>query len=156
MESQPWNLPNIVMAALTAPLFRTSSPGPNFRFSENVCSSLRWSSQRNSISVKGGLAEELILFILLRTALKILFSELNSNVTRGTKFYSEMLSNKSTCSYVLWEHSMALMFWADPNHWCLSWFKMSCCTWALFKTLVFVGMLTAKSLFKSSKRATIL
>ena len=26
MESQPWNLPNIVMAALTAPLFRTWSP----------------------------------------------------------------------------------------------------------------------------------
>ena len=26
MESQPWNLPNIVMATLTAPLFRTWSP----------------------------------------------------------------------------------------------------------------------------------
>ena len=34
--------------------------------------------------------------------------------------------------------------WADANHWRLPRFKMSCCTWASFKTLVFVGMLTAK------------
>ena len=34
--------------------------------------------------------------------------------------------------------------WADANHWRLPQFKMSCCTWASFKTLVFVGMLTAK------------
>jgi len=36
MESQPWNLPNIVMAALTAPLFRTWSP----------ISDLQWMSVR--------------------------------------------------------------------------------------------------------------
>ena len=34
--------------------------------------------------------------------------------------------------------------WADANHWHLPRFKMCCCTWASFKTLVFVGMLTAK------------
>ena len=82
MESQPWNLCNIAMAALTAPLFRTWSPIQIFR---NVCSSLRWSSQRNSTFVKGGL-EELLLFIMLITALNSLFSELHSNVICATKF----------------------------------------------------------------------
>ena len=81
---------------------------------------------------------------MLITALNLLFSELHSNVICATKFYSEMLSIKSTCSYVLWERLMALIFWADANHWRLPRFKMSCCTWASFKTLVFVGMLTAK------------
>ena len=99
---------------------------------------------RNSIFVKGGWVEELLLFIMLITALNLLFSELHSNVICATKFYSEMLSIKSTCSYVLWERSMALIFWADANHWRFPRFKMSCCTRASFKTLVFVGMLTAK------------
>ena len=83
---------------------------------------------------------------MLITALNLLFSELHSNVICATKFFSEMLSIKSTCacSYVLWELSMALLFWAAANHWCFPWFKMSCCTWASFKTLVFVEMLTAK------------
>ena len=38
----------------------------------------------------------------------------------------------------------ALIFWAAANHCRFPRFKMSCCTWASFKTLVFVGMLTAK------------
>ena len=59
---------------------------PNFRCSANVCSSLRWSSQRNSTFVKGAL-EELLLFIMLITALNWLFSELHSNVICVTKFF---------------------------------------------------------------------
>jgi len=50
---------------------------------------------------------------------------------------------KSICTSVLWERSMALIFWADANHWRLPRFKMSCWTWASFKTLIFVGMLMA-------------
>ena len=138
MESQPWNLPNIVMAALNVPLFRT--PISDL---QQMSVHLQWSSQRNSAFVKGGLVE-LLLFIMLITALNLLFSELHSNLTCATKFFSEMLSIKSTCSYVLWEHSMAFIFWADANHWRFPRFKMSCCTWAWFKSLVFIGMLTAK------------
>ena len=124
-----------------------SELGPQFQiFSECLFEPSMIKSKKLRF-VKGGL-EELLLFIMLITALNLLFSELNSNVTRGTKFYSEMLSNKSTCSYVLWERLMALIFWADANHWRLPRFKMSCCTWASFKTLVFVRMLTAK--FKAS------
>ena len=80
---------------------------------------------------------------MLITALNLLFSELHSNVICATKFYSEMLPIKSTCSYLLSE-CYGINIWADANHWRLPQFKMSCCTWASFKTLVFVGMLTAK------------
>ena len=52
----------------------------------------------------------MLLFIMLITALNLLFSELHSNVICATKFYSEMLPIKSTCSYVLSERSMALIF----------------------------------------------
>ena len=41
----------------------------------------------------------MLLFIMLITALNLLFSELHSSVICATKFFSEMLSIKSTYSY---------------------------------------------------------
>ena len=97
-------------------MFRYSELGPQFQiFSKCMFKPSMIKSKKLHIC-QGGLVKDLLLFIMLITALNLLFSELHSSVICATKFYSEMLPIKSTCSYVLSERSMALIFWAAANH----------------------------------------